>query len=119
MATTLEELAAALKTAADESAKTNAKIDDEIVPRLDHLDTQIKEAGLNGHTALLRQFLDDYAAGQSKEQAWRVVRADLARRFTWLASPKGWVRALFYAVLGGLGWKLVSGIEIPTHLFGH
>lgn len=117
MPTTLEELAAALHTAADESAQTNKKIDTEILPRLDRLDATVKEAGLNGHTSLLKKFLDEYAAGQSKEQAWSVVRADVRHKLRFLASPKGWLKALFYAAIGGLGWKIVSGLQFPHFPF--
>lgn len=112
-ARTLDELAQLLEQSAGESARTNELLNQEVMPRLDRLDATVKEAGLNGHTSLLKKFLDEYAAGQSKQQAWAVVRADVGGRFRFLASPKGWLRALFYAAIGGLGWKLVSGLTLP------
>lgn len=116
-ARTLDELAQLLEQSAGESAKTNTLLNEEVLPRLDRLDATVKEAGLNGHTSLLKKFLDEYAAGQSKEQAWATVRADVRHQLRFLASPRGWLRALFYAVLGGLGWRLVSGLTLPHFPF--
>ena len=115
---TLEDLAGLLEQSANESAKTNELLNHEVMPRLDRLDGTVKEAGLNGHTALLKQFLDEYAAGQSKAQAWATVRADIGHRFHFLSSPRSWVKALFYAAIGGLGWKIVSGFQLPHLPFG-
>lgn len=113
MPRTLEELAQLLEQSAGESAKTNAKIDSEVLPRLDRIDETVKAAGLNGHTSLLRKFLDEYAAGQSLDQAKSQVWAHYAARFHFLSQPKSWLKALFYAAIGGLGWKLVSGLTLP------
>ena len=116
MTVTLDELANALQTAADESAQTNRILNDEVIPRLGRLEVVVSESGLNGHTDLLKKFLDNYAAGQTKDQAWAVVRADLGHRFRWLRSPKSWLKAVFYAILGGLGWQIASGH--PPHIPG-
>lgn len=96
-----------------------ADLKSEIIPRLDTLEGKVDAAGLNGHTELLKKFLDEYAAGQSTRQAYAKVRADIGRRFGFLSQPKSWVKALFYAVLGGLGWKLVSGFSFPHLPFIH
>jgi hypothetical protein len=81
--------------------------------RLDKLETTVKTAGLNGHSDLLAKFLTDYAAKNTTGLAWIAVKADLSHRLRFLTSPKAWVRALFYAVLGGVGWKLVSSVPFP------
>ena len=85
----------------------------QVIPRLDALEATVKESGLNGHTPYLKAFLEQYAATYVQRQAWQTVRADIAHRFRFLSQPKSWLKALFYAVLGGLGWKLVSGLNIP------
>lgn len=116
---TLEELAALLTKSAEESAQTNQILNEEVVPRLNRVETLVGDAGLNGHTALLKKFLDEYAAGQTKQQAWTVVRADIKAKLRWLTVPKGWFKMLGAAVVGGLGWSIAShllsgGIHIPN-----
>lgn len=112
-ARTLDELAQLLEQSAGESARTNELLNQEVMPRLDRLDATVKEAGLNGHTSLLKKFLDEYAAGQSKQQAWAVVRADVGHRLHWFVRPSGWLKMLGAAIIGALGWKLVSGLQLP------
>lgn len=92
-----------------------------VIPRLDTLEGRfdglegtIREAGLNGHTPLLKAFLEQYAGTYQTRQAWQTVRSDVAHRFRFLAQPKAWLRAIFYAVLGGLGWEIASG-HLPPH----
>jgi hypothetical protein len=85
----------------------------QILGRVDHLERVVTEAGLNGHTDLLKSFLEQYAATYTQRQAWQTVKSDIGHRLHWLSSPKAWVKAFFYAGLGGLGWKLVSGIPFP------
>jgi len=91
-------------------------IREEVIPRLDTLDGSVsdlqeltKEAGLNGHTPLLKAFLEQYAGTYQTRQAWLTVRSDLAHRLRWLASPRAWIRAIFYGALGAIGYGLVSG----------
>lgn len=116
---TLEELGQLLESSSAESTRTNKILNDEVIPRLDRLDATVGAAGLNGHTALLKKFLDEYAAGQTRAQAWSVVRADVGKRFGFLSQPKSWAKALLYAVLGGLGWKIASGISVIHLPFIH
>lgn len=121
-ARTLDELAQLLEQSAGESARTNELLNQEVMPRLDRLDATVKEAGLNGHTSLLKKFLDEYAAGQSKQQAWAVVRADVGGRFRFLASPKGWLKTFLTGLAGALAWETVSSIshlQWPFHLPFH
>ena len=110
---TLEELGQLLESSAAESTRTNKLLNDEVIPRLGRVEDLVADAGLNGHTALLKKFLDEYAAGQTRAQAWAVVRADMGQRFGFMRQPKAWIKALFYAMLGGLGWQMVSH---PPHL---
>ena len=80
----------------------------------------VDNAGLNGHTPLLKAFLEQYGATYVKRQAWLTVRSDIAHRFRWLRQPKSWLRTIFYAGLGGLGWEFVSHLSgfHPPHIFG-
>ena len=90
-------------------------IRDEVIPRLDSLDGSVaelqetaKDAGLNGHTPLLKAFLEQYAHTYQERQAWLTLRGAWGHRLRWLASPKAWLRAIFYASLGGIGYGLVQ-----------
>ena len=109
MSVTLDQLAEAIQQAAAESAKTNHILRTDVLPRLDSLEGIVREAGLNGSTPLLKQFLEEYGQQHLREQAWQTVRSDLTRRFGWLRSPRSWIKATFYAVLGGIGWQLAAG----------
>jgi hypothetical protein len=90
-------------------------IRDQVIPRLDRLERTVKDSGLNGHTPYLKAFLEQYAANSTSRQAWDTVRQDISYRFRFLSSPRAWIKALFYASIGGLGWKLVSGASLPHH----
>ena len=45
-------------------------IENEVIPRLDKLEGTVKEAGLNGHTADLRAFLDQRAVDAANRKKW-------------------------------------------------
>ena len=87
-----------------------------VIPRLDRLDETVKTAGLNGHSELLKAFLDREAKRIDSRRAYEKVGGDIKRRFGFLAVPRNWLKALFYAALGGLGWKIVSGVHLPPPL---
>lgn len=89
-------------------------VETKVLPRLDHLEETVKTAGLNGHSELLKAFLDREAKRIDSRRAYEKVGADVRARFGFLAVPRNWLKALFYAVLGGLGWKLVSNLP-PIH----
>ena len=82
--------------------------------RLDKLEVTVMTAGLNGHTELLKSFLDREAKRIDSKAAYSAVGRDLKAKLGFLVVPKNWLRALFYAALGGLGWKLVSNLP-PVH----
>lgn len=90
----------------------------QILGRIDRLEGIVKESGLNGHTDLLKAFLEQYAATYTRRQAWLTVRGDVGHRLRWLATPKGWLKVIGAAFLGGIGWALAShylggSIRIP------
>ena len=76
--------------------------------RLDKLEAVVKDSGLNGYSPYLKKFLQDYADTSVQKQAWLTVQSDLAHRLRWVTTPKAWLRVVFYAVLGGVGWGLAS-----------
>ena len=115
MTVTLDELAAAITTAASESAQTNQTLQTDVLPRLERLENIAKDSGLNGHTPLLKAFLEQYGATYVRRQAYLTVRSDLAHRLRIFRQPRAWIKAFFYAVLGGLGWQMVSH---PPHVPG-
>lgn len=89
-------------------------VETQVVPRLDRLEDTVKTAGLNGHSELLKAFLDREAKRIDSRKAYEKVGHDLRTRFRFLAVPRNWLKALFYAALGGLGWKIVSSLP-PVH----
>lgn len=93
-------------------SEVNARFDT-IEGKVDRLEGTVKESGLNGYSPYLKSFLEQYSATYVQRQAWLTVRADIGHRLHWLSSPKSWLKALFYAAIGGLGWKLVSGLNLP------
>lgn len=98
-------------TTAAETATAQAQGVVQILTRIDRLEGIVTASGLNGHTELLKSFLEQYAATYTQRQAWLTVRGDIGHRFRWLTTPRAWLRVLFYAILGGVGW------EIASHLF--
>jgi len=115
---TLEELGQLLETSAAESGKTNLLLNEQVIPRLDRLEGIVGESGLNGHTELLKKFLDEYAAGQTRAQAWGVVGADLGRRLKFLAPSRRWIGYLLIGALGAIGWQLTDTFLTTGHLPG-
>lgn len=95
-------------TTAAQTATAQAQGVVQILGRIDTLEGIVKASGLNGHSDLLKAFLEQYAATYTKRQAWVTVRGDVGHRFRWLTTPKAWLRVVFYAVLGGVGWGLAS-----------
>ena len=75
----------------------------------------VKTAGLNGHSELLKAFLDREAKRIDSRKAYEKVGGDIKRRFGFLAVPRNWLKALFYAAVAGLGFKIVSALP-PIHL---
>ena len=73
----------------------------------------VEEAGLNGHTPYLKAFLEQYAASYTTRQAWQTVRGDIAHRFRWLTSPKGWLKFLLAAAVGGTFTGFASTGHMP------
>lgn len=76
----------------------------------------VKEAGLNGHTPLLKAFLEQYAATYTSRQAWQTVRGDVAHRLRWLVPGKRWVALILAGALGAVGWQLGAsalGLHLP------
>ena len=100
-------------TTAAQTATAQAQGVVQILGRIDTLEGIVKAAGLNGHSDLLKSFLEQYAATYTRRQAWLTVRGDVSHRLRFFSSPKAWFRALLYAAIGGLGWKIVSGIPFP------
>lgn len=93
-------------------------VETEVIPRLDGLEKTVKTAGLNGHSELLKAFLDREAKRIDSRKAYEKVGGDIKRRFGFLAVPRNWGRAVFYALIGGIGWKLASALPSlpPIHL---
>jgi hypothetical protein len=83
--------------------------------RLDKVEKTVKEAGLNGHTDLLKSFLEQYAATYTQRQAWLTVRQDIAHRFRWLQPGRHWLGVLLAGILGALGWEIVSHLAGVHH----
>ena len=90
----------------------------EMGKRLDKLEETVKTAGLNGHSELLKAFLDREARRIDSRTAYAKVGSDIRSRFRFLAQPRAILKALFYAVLGGLGWKIASALPPlpPIHI---
>ena len=91
-------------------------LNDQVIPRLDKLETTVKESGLNGHTPYLKAFLEQYAATYTSRQAWQTVRSDIKHRLRFLAPSKHWLTVLLGSIVGAIGWQLVSrfsGVHIP------
>jgi phosphohistidine phosphatase SixA len=91
-------------------------VSDQVIPRLDKIENTIKESGLNGHTPLLKDFLEGYASTYMKKQAWETVVADLKHRVRFLQPGKHWLTVLFSAILGGIGWQVAGGHFSFPHL---
>lgn len=95
-----------------------ALINDRVLPEIAAVKQEVaelkKETGLNGHTVLLKAFLDREAKRIDSRKSYANVGADIRSRLSFLAVPRSWLRALFYAAIGGLGWKLVSQLP-PIH----
>ena len=116
---TLEDVGDLIDRAASESAQTNRLLGDEVIPRLDRLEEQSREAGLNGHTAFLRKFLDEYAAGQTRDQAWTVVRADLGQRLRGIFRPFRGIGRTLLVLIGAasdVAWAILGAINIARAL---
>ena len=89
---------------------------DTVEGTLADLSDTVKDSGLNGHTSLLKAFLEQYAASYSSRQAWLTVRSDIKHRLRWLAPSRHWLTILFGSIVGAIGWQLVShfsGFQIP------
>ncbi len=80
----------------------------ELGGRLDSLETVVKDSGRNGYSPYLKEFLQQYSTTAVQKNAWQTVRADLVHRFRFLTQPKALLKALLYAVIGGIGWQIVS-----------
>lgn len=94
-------------------SEVNARFDT-LTGDVAELKDTVKEAGLNGHTPYLKAFLEQYAATYTTRQAWLTVRGDIAHKLRWIATPKGWLKMLGAALIGGIGWKLASTLpQIP------
>ena len=90
-----------------------AVLKEQVIPRLVELEATVKEAGLNGHTPLLKAFLEQYAATYVSRQAWQTVRGDILHRLRFLAPGKHWLGLLLAGALGALGWELVTAAHLP------
>lgn len=91
-------------------------VKEQVIPRLDKLERTVKDSGLNGHTPLLKSFLEQYAATYTSRQAWQTVRSDLRHKLRWLSPSKHWLTVLFGSILGAIGWQIVShftGVHFP------
>ena len=90
---------------------------EDVLPRLDALEggqEEIKQtiasAGLNGHTPLLKEFLDQYGATAVRRQAWRTVRQEVRGWLRPLAPGKRWIGYLLVGSLGAVGWQLTQDL---------
>lgn len=88
--------------------------------RLDKLETTVKTTGLNGHSQLLKDFLDDQAVKKKSRDAQAIVWADIGRRFSWLRRPRDVVTNFFKlivaALISAVAWAVIYGkITIPIH----
>jgi hypothetical protein len=106
-------------TTAAQTATAQAQGVVQILGRLDSLEGIVKASGLNGHSDLLKSFLEQYAATYTQRQAWITVRGDIGHRLHWLAVPRTWLRMLAAATIGGVGWAIANHLLLiwptPTH----
>lgn len=104
-------------------AHTYELVRDQVLPEIkalkldvEELKATVKEAGLNGHTPYLKEFLEDYAQSATSKKAWQRVRADVKHHLRFLAPGKHWLTVLLSAILGGVGWQIASGHVPMPHI---
>jgi hypothetical protein len=92
-------------------------VEQQVLPRLDKLERTVTNSGLNGYSADFKQMVEEYRATAKVQENWAGVKADLGRRLGFLRFPRAWLRVIFYAILGGIGWQIVVGLNAhPVHL---
>jgi hypothetical protein len=92
----------------EDLAQAIAGIETRLGLRIDKLETTVKKSGLNGETVLLADFLKREAAQHTRKSAYAEVRSDLGRRMRWLLIPRGWLKMLGAAIVGGSGWAIAN-----------
>lgn len=97
-----------LKAVAEFKTEVNGRFDT-LEGKVDELEQTVTKAGLNGHTPLLKKFLEEYSETATARQAWRTVQGDLKHRLRFLAPGKHWLTVLLGAIIGGIGWQIASG----------
>lgn len=76
----------------------------------------VEHSGLNSYSADFKAMVDEWRAERQLRNARRLVASDVASRLAWLRKPR-WVLVTFLgAILGGLGWKIASGLHLPPGL---
>jgi hypothetical protein len=103
-------------------------VDNKVLPRLDALDEgqkriedKVTKAGLNGHTELLKEFLDEQAARKESRLARHRVTADFERSLAWLSRPKALgttaLKTLIVGLISAYAWGLLYGkIQFPFYI---